>query len=155
MYSIQADATAYFGSVLTNSTFGTEVFRFRIVIDLSRFDNNLGAVLTVMSRNYLVDSIFKFSDGTNQRTFIFNDGIVAANASGRLPSEFRLLENRLVVFEDFVIYQQAPPSSLVLPTTLDFDLSIIAVAPDPSNSQSVRFAVGTVDLIPLPGEYGH
>ena len=127
MYSIQADATAYFGSVLTNSTLGTEVFRFRIIIDLSRFDNDLGAVLTVMNRNNLVTSIFKFSDGTNQRTFTFVNGIVAANASGTLPSEFRLLENRLIVFEDFIIYHQIPPSSLQLPTTLDFDLSILAV----------------------------
>ena len=106
-----------------------------------------------MNRNLLVESIFKFSDGGNQRTFIFSDGIIAANASGMLPSEIRLLENGLVVFEDFVIYYQAPPPSLELPTTLDFDLSIVAVGIDPSNSQSVRFAVGTVTLISPPGEY--
>ena len=147
------DATAYFGTVLTNSTLGTEIFRFRIVIDLSRFDNDLIAILTVMNRNNLVESIFKFSDGGNQRTFIFSDGIIAANASGRLPPEITLLENGLVVFEDFVIYYQAPPPSLELPTTLDFDLSIVAVGIDPSNSQSVRFAVGTVTLISPPGEY--
>ena len=155
MYSIQADATAYFGSVLTISTLGTEVFRFRIVIDLSRFDNDLISFLTIMNRNNLVDSIFKFSDGNNQRTFTFANGIVAANVSGSLPPEFRLLENGLVVFEDFVIYQQAPPPSLELPTTLDFDMSIVAIAPDPRNTQSVRFAVGTVSLIPPPGKYGH
>ena len=153
MYSIQADATTYFGSVLTNSTLGTEVFRFRIVIDLSRFDNDLGAVLTFMNRNNLVESIFKFSDSTNQRTFTFGNGIVAANASGTLPPQFRLLENGLVVFEEFVIYQQTPPPSLVLPTTLDFDLSIVVIGREQINSQSVRFAVGTVALIPPPGEY--
>ena len=152
MYSIQGDATAYFGSVLTNSTLGTPVFSFRIVLDLSRFDNDLNAILTVMNRNNLVDSIFKFSDGTNQRTFIFGSGIVAANASGMLPPQFRLLENGLVLFEDFIIYQQAPPSNLQLPTTLDFDMNILAVSPDPINSQQVRFAVGTVDLIPSPGK---
>ena len=153
MYSVQADATAYFGSVLTNSTSGTEVFRFRIVIDLSRFNNDLTAILTVMNRNNLVDSIFKFSDRENTRTFRFNDGIVAASVSGMLPKEIRLLESRFVVLEDFVIYQQAPPPSLELPTTLDFDLSIIALGGGPDNTQSVNFGVGNVNLIPPPGEY--
>ena len=151
---IQADATAYFGSVLTHSTSGTPVFSFRIVIDLGTFGGDLSAIATVMYRNNLVDSIFKFSGGTNQRTFPFANGIVAANASGSLPPEFRLLENGLVVFEDCVIYQQAPPPNLELPTTLDFDMAIIAVAPDPINSQSVIFAVGIVDLTPPAGEYG-
>ena len=153
---IQADATAYFGSVLTNATIGTPVFSFRIVIDLSRFDDDLIAVLTIMNRNSLVDSIFKFSDGTNQRTFPFANGIVAANASGTLPTELRLLQNGLVVFDDFIIYQQAPPPSLELPTTLDFDMFVLAIALyDPNNNQQVRFAVGTVVLIPPPGEYDH
>ena len=152
---IQADATAYFGRIVTNATIGTVVFPFRIVIDLGRFGDDLNATLTIMNRNNLVDSIFKFSDGTNQRTFPFANGIVAANASGSLPPEFRLLENGLVVFEDFVIYQQAPPPSLEIPTTLDFDMSILAIAPDPRNTQAVRFAVGMVSLIPPPGKYGH
>ena len=106
-----------------------------------------------MNRNNLVDSIFKFSNGQNQRTFTFYDGIIAANASGKLPSEIRLLENRWVVFEDFIIYYQAPPPSLDLPTTLDFDMSIVAIGIDPSNNQVVTFAVGIVNLIPPPGEY--
>ena len=155
MYSIQADATAYFGRIITNSTPGTEVFRFKIVIDLNRFDNDLSAIVTVMSRNNLVNSIFKFSDSTNQRTFAFGNGFVAANASGTLPPQFGFLESRLVVFEDFIIYQQAPPPSLDLPTTLDFDLAIVVVGRDSINSQSVRFAIGTVALIPPPGEYNN
>ena len=153
---IQADATAYFGSVLTNSTPGTEVFHFRIFINLTRFDNDLGAVLTVMNRNNLVETIFKLSEGRNQKTFIFDNGIIAANASDSLPREIRLLGNRLVIYEDFVIYQAAPPPSLELPATLDFDMSIVAVSQfNASNSQSVRFAVGTVNLIPPPGEYDY
>ena len=152
---IQADATVYFGRIVTNATIGTVVFSFRIVIDLGRFGDDLNAILTIMNRNNLVESIFKFSDGTNQRTFTFANGVVAANASGRLPPQFRFLENGLVVFEDFVIYQQAPPPSFELPTTLDFDMSILAIVPDPRNTQSVRFAVGTVSLIPPPGKYGH
>ena len=154
---IQADATAYFGTILTNSTPGTEVFQFRIIIDLSRFDNDLSAIVTIMNRNNLVESIFRFSDGQNTRTFVFNYGVVAANASGILPPEVSLLQNRLVyvLLEDFVIYQRAPPPSLSLPATLDFDLSIIVVGTDPINSQSIRFAVGTVTLIPPPGEYNN
>ena len=151
MYSVQADATTYFGSILTNATRGTIVFPFRIVIALSRYGGNLNATVTIMNRNNLVESIFKFSDGQNQRTFRFNDGIIAANSSGTLPSEFRLLENGLVVFEDFVIYHQAPPPTLELPTTLDFDLSILALGHDPTTSQPVNFAIGTVALIPPPG----
>lgn len=147
---VHADATAYFGTVLTTDPVGIEVFHFRVVIDLSRFDNDLSAVITVMNRNNLVESIFKFSNGENQRTFLFDGGIVATNASDRLTPEFRLLENGLVVFEDFVIYQQAPPPSLNLPITLDFDMNIVAVPFDPRNSQAIRFAVGIVTIRTLP-----
>ena len=147
---IQADATAYFGDVLTTDPVGIEVFHFRVVIDLNRFNGDLSAILTIMNRNNLVESLFKFSDGTNQRTFTFGSSIVAANASGMLPSQFRLLESRLIIFEDFIIYYQAPPPSLNLPITLDFDMSILVVALDPINSQSVRFAIGTVMMRTLP-----
>ena len=81
---IQADATAYFGTVRTNDTFGKEVFRFRIVIDLSIFSNDLDAIVTIiMVRNNLVESIFKFSSGQNQGTFAIGTqgGIDAVNAS--------------------------------------------------------------------------
>ena len=150
---IQADATAYFGRIVTNAALRTPVFSFRIVIDLNRYDGDLSAVLTIMNRNNLVESIFKFSNGLNQGTFTFGSGIIAENASGTLSPQFRLLENRYVIFEDDIIYYQAPPPSLELPKTVDFDLNILAVALDPSNTPSVTvtFAVGTVDLIPPPG----
>ena len=48
VYSVQADATAYFGSVLTNATFGTQVFQFRIVVDLSDFNNDLDFIVLIM-----------------------------------------------------------------------------------------------------------
>ena len=150
---IQADATAYFGSVLTNATIGTEIFRFRIVIDLSRFNNDLDAIVIIMVRNNLVESIFKFSDGQNTRTFAIaaQGGIDAVNASRVFP-EIRLIENRLVVFEDGVIYQEAPPPSLELPTRLDFDLNLIVVGRQSANIQELLpFAIGTVGLIEPPG----
>ena len=151
---IQPDATAYFGSVQTDAPFGTEVFRFRIAIDLSRFDDDLAAIVVIMVRSNLVERIFKFSDGQNQRTFAIaaRGGIDAVNASHVFP-EIRLLENRLVVFEDYVTYQEAPPPNLNLPTTLDFDLNLIVVGRDSTTIQELLpFAVGTISLIPPPGK---
>ena len=106
-----------------------------------------------MNRNNLVETIFKFSDGQNTRTFRIasEGGIDAVNASRVFP-EISLIENRLVVFEDFVIYNEAPPSDLDLPTTLDFDLNLIVVGQGSLFIQELLpFAVGTVALIPPPG----
>ena len=156
VYSIQADATAYFGIVQTNATFGTQVFPFRIVIDLSFFDNDLDFIVLIMVRNNLVERILKFSDGTNQRTFQIgsNGGIDAVNASRVFP-EIRLIEalmNRFVILEDYVIYQAAPPSDLTLPTRLSFDLNLIAVGQASILIQErLPFAVGTVTLLPPQG----
>ena len=152
---VQADATAYVGSVLTNATIGMKVFRFRIVVDLSRFNNDLSAIIITMVSNNLVLAIFKFSDGQNERTFTIaaQGGIDAVNASRVFP-EIRLIENRQVVFEDFVIYQQAPPSALQLPTTLDFDLNLIIFGQGNAIVQEFPpFAEGMVALIPPPGSY--
>ena len=126
------------------------VFPFRIVIELSRYGGDLDAIITVMNRNRLVLSIFRFSDDQFNSQLTFNGGINAANASGMLPPKVTLLENGLVVFEDFVIYRQAPPDSLELPTTLDFDLSIIVVGRDGTNTMQTDFALGTVTLLPPP-----
>ena len=138
--------------MLTNAPFGTEVFRFRIVIDLSRFNDDLDAIVIIMVRNNLVERIFKFSDGQNTRTFgiAAQGGIDAVNASRVFP-ELRLIENRLVVYTDRIIYQEAPPSSLELPNTLDFELNLIVVGRGSlSIQESLPFAIGTVALIPPP-----
>ena len=142
--------------MITNAPLGTEVFRFRIVIDLRRFNDDLDAIVIIMVRNNLVESIFKFSDGQNTRTFGIGaaGGIDAVNASRVFP-ELTLIENRLVVYTDRIIYQQAPPSSLQIPTTLDFDLSLIVIGRNSLNIQQVNFAIGTVALIPPPGMYNH
>ena len=111
-----------------------------------------------MVRNNLVERIFKFSDGTNQKTFQIgsNGGIDAVNASRMFP-EIRLIEalmNRFVVVEDYVIYQAAPPSDLELPSILEFDLNLIVVGQDPGLIQErLPFAVGTIALIAPPGTY--
>ena len=150
---IQADATAYFGTVRTNDTFGKEVFRFRIVIDLNTFSNDLDAIVTIMVRSNQVERIFKFSDGQNQRTFLIGarGGIDAVNASRVFP-EIRLIENRLVVFEDYVIYQAALPPGFQVPIMFDFDLNLIVVGQGSVNIQELLpFAVGTVALTLPPG----
>ena len=109
-----------------------------------------------MYRNILVASTFRFSDDQSTRTFTFIGGINAANASGLIPSEIRVLENGLVVFEDFVIYRQAPPPELEIPITLEFDLNIIVVGRGGANTIQTDFAVGIVDLIPTSqGVYDH
>ena len=106
-----------------------------------------------MVRSNLVERIFKFSDGQNQRTFGIGaqGGIDAVNAS-RVYPEIRLIENRLEVYEDFVIYQEAPPSDLEIPAVLNFDLNVIVVG---RNSLAIEellpFAIGEVTLIPPPG----
>ena len=150
---IQADATAYFGTVTTNNIlFGTEVFHFRVIIDLSRFNDDLDAIVVVMVRSNLVERIFKFSDGQNQRIFVIaaQGGIDAVNASRVFP-EIRLIENRLVVYEESVIYQEVPPPQLQLPAVLDFDLNLIVVGRESWNIQELLpFAVGTVVLRTLP-----
>ena len=139
--------------MLTNAVFGTEVFRFRIVIDLSAYNNDLDAIVIILVRSNLVESIFKFSDGQNQRTFLIGlqGGIDAVNASRVFP-EIRLIENRLVIFEDSVIYRQAPPSTLDLPATLDFELYLIVVGGGSTIiGEFLPFAVGTVTLYVIPG----
>ena len=133
------------------------MFHFRIVIDLSRFNNDLDAIVLIMVRGNLVESIFKFSDGQNIRTFAISaqGGIDAVNASRVFP-EVRLIENRLVVFEDYIIYQAVPPPDILLPTTLDFDLNLIIVGQDSTNVQELLpFAVGTVVLLPPPGKLNY
>ena len=107
-----------------------------------------------MVRSNQVERIFRFSDRNNQRTFTISaqGGIDAVNASRVFP-EIRLLENRLVLYEDYIIYQEAPGSEIMLPAMLDFDLNLIVVG---RNSLNIRellpFAVGTVELIPPPGK---
>ena len=152
---LQADATAYFGSIQTATPLGAVVFSFRIVIDRNRFTNtDLSAIIVTLTRNNLVQSIFKFSDGSTDRQFLINlaGGIDAVNASRVFP-EIRLYDSRYIVYEDSVIYNQGPPSTLELPTTLDFDLNIIVVGVVTTDVASLTpFAVGTVDLDRPPGK---
>ena len=151
---VQADATAYIGSTRTDAPPGTVVFPFRVVIDRNGFpNNNINAILVSLVRNNLVQSIFKFSDGTTDRQFLISvfGGIDAVNASGRFP-EIRLYNSRYVVYKESVIYQQAPPSDLELPTTLDFDLNMIVVGDNNNVETLTPTPIGTVFLEPPPSK---
>ena len=151
----QADATAYYGTVQTSDPIGTEVFHFRIIIDLNNFTNNdLNAIFVNMVRNNIVQRIFRFSHGTNGRQFLIGreGGIVAVNTSRRFP-EIRLIDNHYVIYEDHIIYQEAPPSRIELPTTMDFDLNMIVVGePIMEIREQSPFAVGTVVIRQPDGE---
>ena len=105
-----------------------------------------------MNRNNLVEMIFTFSDGENQRTIGIGaqGGIDAVNASRSIP-EIRLTENRLVVYEDAIIYNSAPPPDYDISIPLDFDLSLIVVGYQSQIVQDLPlFAIGTVQLIEPP-----
>ena len=153
---MQADATAYYGSIEIGAPLGTDIFKFRIVINVSNFGNDLDAIVTSLVRSNLVEKTFSFSDGHNQRTFsiAFNGGIDVVNASRVFP-EIRLIDNRLVVFEDTVIYQEPPStnSELELPITHNFDLNLIVIGRGSvAIQQFFPFAVGTVALTLPSGE---
>ena len=142
----------YFGNISAGAPFGTEVFRFRLVIDLTQFHDDLYVIVISTNQNNLVESIFRISDGQTFRVFPIaaQGGIDVVNASRVFP-EIRLIENRLVVYEDSVIYQQLPPSFLELPTTLDIELHFIAVGRSYIDIQQLSpFAIGRVTLNPLP-----
>ena len=149
---VQPDASEYFGNIRTDAPLGTVVFSFRVVIDRNGFpNNNINAIIVSLVRTGLVQGIFRFSDGTTDRQFLISafGGIDAVNASGRFP-EIRLYNSRYAVYEDSVIYQQAPPSTLELPTILDFDLNIIVVGAN--NNVETLTRIGRVYLVLPPSK---
>ena len=150
--TFQADATAYFSSILSNATSGSEVFQFRIIIDRYQFTNNdLSAIVIIMNRDNFVESLFKFSDGLNQRRFAIGNegGIVAVNASQVFP-EIRLLNNQYILYEDYVMFtaNRASLLSLALPVTLDFNMSLLVVGINPTDSIQYLFSRANVTILP-------
>ena len=110
-----------------------------------------------MNRDNQVARTFRFGDnGQTTRPYTFIGGINAENAAGLLPPEIRVLENGLVVLEDSVIYI-LPDADFDVPTTLNFDLSVIVLGRGPgARTNQTDFAVATVTLIPPPpGMYGY
>ena len=107
--------------------------------------------MTVLVRNYLVETVFGFNSGQNYKVFdVAAQGGIGAENVSRLFPEITVIENGLVVYEDYVIYQQSPPPLLELPAVFDFDLYISAVGRNFSVYQEVR-PVGTVTVTLPPG----
>ena len=149
---VQANATAYFGNVHVNAENGTVIFRFRVLIDLRHFNNNIDFINVELVQNNFAERIFSFSNYRQQRNFSISDhgGVDAVNASNVFP-ELRLLQNRFLVYEDDVIYSYQDgfsSSSTQLPTTVDFDLNLFVSGQNSDNiEERIPFAVATVALI--------
>ena len=119
---MQANATVYTGHVHSDLSTNTSVFGFKIVADISSLVSNLRMLFFTMTmvRNAQVERIFKLSDGQNEKTVQTTNGIAEIS---NFP-ELTLIDNRYLVYEDYVIYNEAPPSSLSLPTIRDFDMNV-------------------------------
>ena len=150
-FGIQGDATAYFGSIPINATLGTEIFRFRIVVNLSRIQNDLNLIAVVLTRNYVVNTVFGFKGGLNYRVIdIAGQGGIDSENVTRLFPEITVVENRLVVYEDYVIYQQLLPPFFALPVVFDFDLYFITVGRNFSVYQEL-IRIGRIMVTLPPG----
>ena len=108
-----------------------------------------------MNRNNLVESLFKFSDGANQRRFAIGNegGIVEVNTSHVFP-EIRLLNDQYILYEDYIIFtaNQGSLSTLEFPLTLDFDLSLLVIGINPLDSIQLHFARANVTILSPPGK---
>ena len=72
------------------------------------------------------------------------------NAS-RLYPEIRLIDDRYIVYEDNITYQEAPPQTLELPATLSFELNLLVVGQVTTEIQEQSpFAIGIVAINMLP-----
>ena len=126
-------------------------------MNLSRFHDDLGLIAIVIIQNRLAETVLGFTGGENYNYRVLEigalGGIDSDNVSSLYP-EITVIENRLVVYEDYVIYQQPPPPFIELPVVLDFDLYFIAFSRNFSVYQEVwPLAVGRVTITLPPGTY--
>ena len=124
-----------------------------MIINLGRFDNDLEYIdVTLVQRNYLSERIFSFSNYQQERRFSINKhgGIDAVNASNTFP-EITLINNRTIIYEDFVIYSQDSNffiSSINLPSRVDIDLNVVVLGINTGNfEERTPFADAIVTLI--------
>ena len=152
----QANATQYFGALLSNSTMGTVVFRFRVFIDLFQFTNrDLAVIVVSLNENVIVNRLFKLSNGLNtkQIQLIDEGGVVAVNASGVFP-EIRLLNSQYFIYDDSVIYNGLTSDIEITSTTqYAFDLNIVIVGVENGEVQQGPIGRGNVTLLKPPGIY--
>ena len=140
-----------------NAENGTVVFPFRLTINLRRFDNDLEFINVALIQNNFAERIFSFSNYHQQRHLPISKhgGIDAVKASNVFP-EITLIENRIVVYEDYVIYtfEDDLLFDMELPPTVDLDLNVDILGNNSGNTEErTPFAVATVVLIQdsLPG----
>jgi hypothetical protein len=130
-----------------------------LTIDLGRFDNDLEYInATLVQRNYLSERIFSFSNYQQERHFSISKhgGIDAVNASNIFP-EITLLNNRIVIYEDVVIYSHENNffiSNTNLPSRVNIDLNVVILGVSTGKfEERTPFADATVTIIqdpPLP-----
>ena len=121
-------------------------------MNLSRFHDDLDLIAVIITQNRLAETVLGFTDGENNYRVLeigALGGIDSDNVSSLYP-EITVIENRLVVYEDYVIYQQPPPPSIELPVVLDFDLYFVIFG---RNFSVYQEAVGTVTITLPPGTY--
>ena len=149
---IQANATAYFGSIHTSAANGTVVFHFRVFIDLEHFNNDIQFINVTLIQNEFAETIFAFSNNQHKRNFPIgkHGGIDAVNTSRVFP-EIILLQSRLLVYEDYVIYSYQdgfPLSDMQSPTTIDLDLNMVVLGQNSDNTEEhSTFAIAIIELI--------
>lgn len=139
---VQANATAYYGSVHVNAANGTIVFPFQLIIDLGQFDNGSEVILT--QNNFNGPRLFSFSNYQQQWHF-------SIRKLGAMNITF--ITNRFVVFDDLIIYngyEHDTLSNTELPSTIELHLNVIVRGNNSWNvEEHVPFtvAIATVMLI--------
>jgi hypothetical protein len=127
-----------------------------LTIDLGRFDNDL-EYIDVTLVNYLSERIFSFSNYQQERHFSINKhgGIDAVNVSNIFP-EITLLNNRIVIYDDVVIYSHESDffiSNTNLPSRVNIDLNVVILGVSTGNfEERTPFADATVTLIQDPSQ---
>ena len=134
-----------------NAVNGTVIFSFRLTIDLRRFDNDLEFINVALIQNNFAERIlFSFSNYQQERHLSISKhgGIDAVNASNVFP-EITLIENRIAVYEDYVIYTFEDDLLFDMElVTIELDLNIDILGNNSENTEErTPFAVATVTLI--------
>ena len=143
---VQANATAYYGSVHVNATNGTIVFSFRSVIDLRQFDNGSGIIEVVLTQsNFTGTRLFSFSNYQQQRHF---------SISKHGGINITLITNRIVVYDDHIIYngyEHDTLSNVKLPSAVELHLNVATKRNNSDDTEEhTPFAVATVAIIQDP-----
>ena len=115
-YRVGINATNFVSEITTDTPLGTEIIKFRVVVQNEYF-NNPQAVLLSIVRNDQTERIFKLENGANDEDIFY--GVLD-------PRPFP--EHQVIIIERGIIYDAEPPEGVVLPATFDFDINVVVVA---------------------------